>query len=388
MNLENYQQNKVQLCKKGGIYINPKNRGKFIATKKKTGKSTEELTHSKNPITKKRAIFAQNAKKWKHEDGGSIDFLLPLIEEFKKGGKLSKEYIKKAHEKPGGSNVGKKKFASGAPRTGPYAGPSGGAPKGSYPIPDKKHAKSALSLAHHAPNPEGIKSAVYRKYPELRKHQFGGYLSPTPEYVLPKINFDALTQKFPSYLEQQQSKKINTFTADEVLPVLDKFEGFRPRVYKDGKGNLTIGHGLTDAKYLKRGFITRSDSLQGVKEHLNTQVLPKLESMSYWNNLNDNQKVALSSYVYNIGWNNFTKKSPNLQKALQSNDWNNVVKNLDFGYSDRANPGLRKRRDYERNLFLNSNETETLKKGGNLTKDYIKVAEYHKYLESKHTKKI
>lgn len=228
---------------------------------------------------------------------------------------------------------------------------------------------------------------TFKKMGKVRKHQFGGYLSPTPEYVLPKINFDALTQKFPSYLEQQQQpKKINTFSADEVLPILDKFEGFRPRVYKDGKGNLTIGHGLTDAKYLKRGFITRSDSLQGVKEHLNTQVLPKLESMSYWNNLNDNQKVALSSYVYNIGWNNFTKKSPNLQKALQSNDWNSVVKNLDFGYSDRANPGLRKRRDYERNLFLNSNETQTLKKGGNLTKDYIKVAEYHKYLESKHTK--
>jgi len=49
--------------KKGGIYINPKNKGKFTATKKKTGKSTEELTHSKNPLTRKRAIFAQNAKK-------------------------------------------------------------------------------------------------------------------------------------------------------------------------------------------------------------------------------------------------------------------------------------------------------------------------------------
>ena len=48
------------------IKINPKNRGKFTATKKRTGKSTEELTHSKNSLTRKRAIFAQNAKKWKH----------------------------------------------------------------------------------------------------------------------------------------------------------------------------------------------------------------------------------------------------------------------------------------------------------------------------------
>lgn len=41
------------------IDIDPKNKGKFTATKKATGKSTEELTHSKNPLTRKRAIFAQ-----------------------------------------------------------------------------------------------------------------------------------------------------------------------------------------------------------------------------------------------------------------------------------------------------------------------------------------
>lgn len=56
--------------KSGGIHINPANKGKFTATKKATGKSTEELTHSKNATTRKRAIFAQNAKKWHHQDGG------------------------------------------------------------------------------------------------------------------------------------------------------------------------------------------------------------------------------------------------------------------------------------------------------------------------------
>lgn len=49
--------------KGGGIHINPKNKGKFTATKKATGKTTEELTHSKNPLTRKRAVFAQNSKK-------------------------------------------------------------------------------------------------------------------------------------------------------------------------------------------------------------------------------------------------------------------------------------------------------------------------------------
>lgn len=58
--------------KKGGIYIKPENRGKFTATKKATGKTTEELTHSKNPLTRKRAIFAQNAAKWHHANGGKV----------------------------------------------------------------------------------------------------------------------------------------------------------------------------------------------------------------------------------------------------------------------------------------------------------------------------
>ncbi len=52
------------MASKSGIYIKPENKGKFTATKKATGKTTAELAHSKNPVTKKRAIFAQNAKKW------------------------------------------------------------------------------------------------------------------------------------------------------------------------------------------------------------------------------------------------------------------------------------------------------------------------------------
>ena len=57
------------------IEINPKNKGKFTAKKKRSGKSTEELTHYKNPLTRKRAIFAQNAKKWNHKENEGIERL-------------------------------------------------------------------------------------------------------------------------------------------------------------------------------------------------------------------------------------------------------------------------------------------------------------------------
>ena len=65
----------IVLGRGGRIHIDPKNKGKFNATKKRTGKTTEELTHSKNPLTRKRAIFAQNAKRWshKHDEGGPLN---------------------------------------------------------------------------------------------------------------------------------------------------------------------------------------------------------------------------------------------------------------------------------------------------------------------------
>lgn len=71
-------------------------------------------------------------------------------------------------KRAGGSNVGKYKDVSKKS----FAGPSGGAPKGSYPIDTKKRAKAALAYSHNAPNPSGIKAKVYSKYPALKKsHQ-------------------------------------------------------------------------------------------------------------------------------------------------------------------------------------------------------------------------
>jgi len=71
----------------------------------------------------------------------------------------------KMKEKAGGSNVGKYKNV----KSSEFAGEEGGAPEGSYPINTKSRAKSALKLAHNAPNPSGIKREVYKKYPELKK---------------------------------------------------------------------------------------------------------------------------------------------------------------------------------------------------------------------------
>lgn len=58
--------------KGGKIHIKKANKGKFTDYKERTGKTTEEALHSKDPHVRQMANFARNAAKWKHGDGGRI----------------------------------------------------------------------------------------------------------------------------------------------------------------------------------------------------------------------------------------------------------------------------------------------------------------------------
>lgn len=64
----------IQYYAKGGnICIKPENRGKFTALKKRTGHSASWFKENGTPAQKKMAVFALNARKWKHGDGGLIE---------------------------------------------------------------------------------------------------------------------------------------------------------------------------------------------------------------------------------------------------------------------------------------------------------------------------
>lgn len=67
-------------------------------------------------------------------------------------------------KKAGGSNVGRYKGV----KASEMAGTAGGSPPGSFPINTMERARNALQRAHNAPNPEGIKEKVYKKWPNLR----------------------------------------------------------------------------------------------------------------------------------------------------------------------------------------------------------------------------
>ena len=64
--LPEYNNGKLPTYKDGKIYIKPANRGKFTALKKRTGHSASWFKENGTPQQKKMAVFALNAKKWKH----------------------------------------------------------------------------------------------------------------------------------------------------------------------------------------------------------------------------------------------------------------------------------------------------------------------------------
>lgn len=84
-----------------------------------------------------------------------------------KGVKIDRGTEEEMRESKGSSNAGKYKKVS--PKS--FAGKSGGANKYSFPIDTLARARNALARAHLAPDPEGIRRAVYRKYPQLKKRK-------------------------------------------------------------------------------------------------------------------------------------------------------------------------------------------------------------------------
>ena len=68
--------------------------------------------------------------------------------------------LEEIRKRKGESNAGKY----------PHVDPSNFAgPDETFPINTMKRARSALSYAHFAKDPEAIRQAVYKKYPSLRK---------------------------------------------------------------------------------------------------------------------------------------------------------------------------------------------------------------------------
>lgn len=141
----------------------------------------------------------------------------------------------------------------------------------------------------------------------------------------------------------------------EILDFVLKTERFEPRIYTDGNGIETIGYGFIDPKLIKK-YRGKSMSKKEARRIFFEEKVPEFskyvaDSTENFDKLNDDQKDALFSFIYNIGVGSYKRDYPKLHKALKNEDWASAAFNMDAGYNDKKNGGLRDRRNYERLLF-------------------------------------
>ena len=84
-----------------------------------------------------------------------------------------------------------------------------------------------------------------------------------------------------------------------------------------------------------------------LEAYLNSEVYPRLSGVT----LTDNQKQALASLIYNIGWSAFSKSQ--CWKAIKAQDWEGVITNWTwYRAKGKFLKGLAKRRIDELGVFF------------------------------------
>lgn len=138
-----------------------------------------------------------------------------------------------------------------------------------------------------------------------------------------------------------------------AIDLIKKYEGFRPQAYQDSVGVWTIGYGTTriNGQPVTQGMtITQDQALQLAQQEAN-KLWSQIESIVKVP-INDNQMNALVDFAYNLGFN--ALKTSTLMKKLNAGDFTGAAN--EFGRwvyaGGKVLPGLVKRREAERQLFL------------------------------------
>jgi lysozyme len=145
----------------------------------------------------------------------------------------------------------------------------------------------------------------------------------------------------------------------KAVNLIKEFEGFENKAYIDTDGTPVIGYGFSriadqpvqigDRISIQQANITLNKQLKAIQQELDQIIIVELR---------DHQLSALSSLAFNIGV-DFVKSSTLIEK-LNSGDYDGAAN--EFLRWDKANiegrlvqlPGLTRRRQAERQLFLGS----------------------------------
>lgn len=127
-------------------------------------------------------------------------------------------------------------------------------------------------------------------------------------------------------------------------------EGFRDKAYKDGK-YYSIGYGFNDPKYKEGDVMTREEADAELTRQLQTREAKyKQRFGSKWDNLTDNQRIALMSYGYNTGDGNII--GGDVAKHLDAGDMARLRDSIRINtFQGKVLAALEERRKRERALF-------------------------------------
>ncbi len=132
------------------------------------------------------------------------------------------------------------------------------------------------------------------------------------------------------------------------VSLIKESEGFAEHAYKCPAGKITIGYGSTfyqDGTPVKMGdTITPEKAEELLHWYCDTQI-------KYPEGLNDNQKSAVCSLVYNIGVGAFERSQ--LKKAIEARNEKRIREEWTwYKANGKVLLGLVKRRQKELNLFF------------------------------------
>jgi lysozyme len=144
-------------------------------------------------------------------------------------------------------------------------------------------------------------------------------------------------------------------TGTKGIILIEEFEGFREKMYKDAVGLPTIGYGTlidtAEEEYLKTAIITKTEARQLLQKEL-VHIEKKL-AVLVLKPINQNQYDAIVSFCYNLGTQAF--RNSTLLKKINI-DPNDPTIRTEFLKWVRAGEkileGLKRRRTAEADLYF------------------------------------
>lgn len=170
-----------------------------------------------------------------------------------------------------------------------------------------------------------------------------------------------VAKEFERRFRDKSSVAIKSKIPQAAIYLIKEFEGFSAKAYYDpasGGLPITIGYGSTrrrdGSRFMIGNTITQQEAEDLLSYQLETEYLPPLEKIPFWNEMNDNQKSSILSFAYNLGANFYGASGFNtISRVLREKKWNEVPKALMLYVNPGTNvePGLRRRRKAEGDLF-------------------------------------